>query len=146
MAASTRLVARNIIFKIDDVEYACDASKVSLTPEDAPGGVRTFCETNTEKEFKLALEGIVSLEATSLYQILWANQGTQVEFILAPAGNATPTSDKPHYTGSVIFDDLPPLELTSGEGAVFSVTYTVDNATHDPATGYFYGVRKVTSA
>jgi hypothetical protein len=145
MAASNRLIARNIILKIDGTEYACDANKVSLTPEDAPGGVRTFCETNTEKQFKLALEGIVSLEATSLYQILWSNQGTQVDFVIAPAGNATPTTNERHYTGSVIIDDLPPLELTAGEGAVFSVTYSVDNATHDPATGWYYGVHVLTA-
>jgi hypothetical protein len=145
MAVSSRLVARNIILKIDGVDYAFDSAKVSLTPEDAPGGMRTFNETNVYKEFKLAIEGIVSLDPASLYQILWANQGTQVDFSIAPGGNATATSTKPHYVGSVIIDDLPPLELTSGESANFSVTYTVDNSTHDPATGIYYGVEIKTS-
>lgn len=145
MAASTRLVARNIKFIVDGDELACDASKVSLTPEDAPGGVRTFCETNTEKQWKLAVEGIVSLAPTSLYQVLWGLQGTQVDFVVAPAGNASPSTTQPHYTGSVIVDDLPPLELTAGEGANFSLTLTVDNTTHDPATGYWYGLHKLTA-
>lgn len=145
MAASTRLVARNIKFTVDGDEFACDANKISLTTEDAPGGVRTFCETNTEKQWKMAIDGIVSLSATSLYQTLFALQGTQVDFTLAPAGNASPSTTQPHYTGSVIIDDLPPLELTAGEGTVFSVTLTVDNATHSPSTGYWYGLRKVTA-
>lgn len=145
MAASTRLVARNIKFTVDGDEFSCDATKVTLTPEDAPGGVRTFCETNVEKQWKLQLDGILSLDPTSLYQVLFALQGSQVDFMLAPAGNATASTTQPHYTGSVIIDDLPPMELTAGEGAVFSITYTVDNATHSPATGYWYGLHKVTA-
>lgn len=145
MAASTRLVARNIKFQVDGDEFSCDATKISLTPEDAPGGVRTFCETNVEKQWKMVVDGIVSLASTSLYQTLFALQGTQVDFVLAPAGNATASSTQPHYTGSLIVDDVPPMELTAGEGAAFSITLTVDNATHDPATGYWYGLRKVTS-
>ena len=145
MAASTRLVARNIKFIVDGDEFSCDATKITLTPEDAPGGVRTFCETNVEKTWKIALDGIVSLDPTSLYQVIFGLIGTQVAFSIAPAGNATASPTEPHYTGEVIFDDIPPLELTAGEGANFSVTYTVDNATHDPATGYFYGLRKKTS-
>lgn len=145
MAASTRLVARNIKFTVDGDEFACDANKITLTPEDAPGGVRTFCETNTEKQWKMAVDGIVSLASTSLYQTLFTLQGTQVDFVLAPAGNASPSTSQPHYTGSVIIDDLPPLDLTAGEGAVFSVTLTVDNSTHNPASGIWYGLEKVTS-
>lgn len=145
MAASTRLIARNIKFLVDGDEYACDATKITLTPEDAANGVRTFCETNVEKTWKLAVEGIVSLDAASLFQTLFTLQGSQVDFVVAPAGNATASSTQPHYTGSVIIDDLPPIDLTAGENANFSITYTVDNGTHDPATGYWYGLRKKTS-
>lgn len=145
MPASNRLIARNIKFLVDGDEFACDANKITLTPEDAAGGVRTFCETNVEKTWKLAVEGIVSLDAASLYQTLWTLQGTQVDFVVAPAGNATASSTEPHYVGSVIIDDLPPLDLTAGDNAVFSITYTVDNGTHNPATGYWYGLQKKTS-
>jgi len=145
MAASNRLIARNIKFQVDGDEFSCDANKITLTPEDAPGGVRTFCETNVEKEWKLAIEGIVSLDAASLYQTLFTLQGTQVDFVVAPAGNATASPTEPHYTGSLIIDDLPPLDLTAGENANFSITYTVDGGTHNPATGYWYGLRKKTA-
>lgn len=145
MAASPRLTARNIKFTVDGDEFSCDANKISLTTEDAPGGVRTFCETNVEKQWKMAIDGIVSLSSTSLYQTLFALQGTQVDFVLAPAGNATASPTQPHYGGSVIIDEIPPMELTAGEGAVFSVTLTVDNATHNPAGGVWYGLEKITA-
>lgn len=39
MAASTRVKAQNILFKIGTTDYACDATMVELTLNDAPGDV-----------------------------------------------------------------------------------------------------------
>jgi hypothetical protein len=41
MAASTRIKAENIIFKIGATDYACDANMVDLSLGDAPGDVQT---------------------------------------------------------------------------------------------------------
>jgi len=40
----------------------------------------------------------------------------------------------------VRFDQIPPLALVSNETAVFSVTLTVVNTPHTPASDIFYGV------
>jgi hypothetical protein len=146
MAASTRVKAQNILFKISTTDYACDATNVELALGDAPGDVQTFCEYRVGGEWKLTLEGIVSGDAASLYQVLWANFGTKVAFTIAPNGNASPSSTQPHYKGTVVFDQLPPLALTSGETAKFSVELTVDNAVHNPASDIFYGVEIDTTA
>lgn len=140
MAASTRIKANNIVFKIGATDYACDATMVELALDDAPGDVQTFCETRVGGQWTLTLEGITSGEDTSLYRVLWDNFGTEVAFILAPNGNATASADQPHYTGTVIFDQLPPLALTSNEVAKFSVALSVKNTPHTPASGIFYGV------
>ena len=140
MAASTRVKAQNILFKIGSTDYACDATMVELTLDDAPGDVQTFCEVRVGGEWKLTLEGITSGDADSLYQVLWANFGTKVAFTVAPNGNASPSADAPHYKGTVVFDQLPPLSLTSNETVKFSVELTVDNATHNPASHVYYGV------
>lgn len=145
MATSTRIKAQNIKFLIGATEYACDATVVSLELQDAPGDVQTFCEQRVGGEWTLTLEGITSGDATSLYRVLWANFGTTAVFTIAPNGNATATSDEPHYTGTVKFDQLPPLALNSNETATFSVTLTVDNAVHDPANDIYYGVEIVTA-
>jgi hypothetical protein len=121
---------------------------VELTLNDAPGDVRTFCEVRTGGEWKLQLDGVTSGDATSLYRVLWANFGTEVAFTIAPQGNATASTSQPHYTGTVIFDELPPLSLTSGEVAKFSVTQTVKNAVHTPSATppVYYGVTLKTTA
>jgi hypothetical protein len=140
MAASTRIKAQNIIFKIGTTDYACDANMVELTLDDAPGDVQTFCETRVGGQWALQLDGITSGEATSLYRILWDNFGSEVAFVIAPNGNAVPTDDEVHYEGVAVFNQLPPLSLMSNETAKFSVTLEVKNTPHDPTNHDFYGV------
>jgi hypothetical protein len=140
MAASTRIKANNIIFKIGGTDYACDANMVELTLDDAPGDVQTFCEVRVGGQWTLTLEGITSGDAGSLYRILWDNFGDTVGFTIAPNGNAVESADEPHYHGHVIFDQLPPLSLTSNEITKFSVELQVRNTPHDPATSTYYGV------
>jgi hypothetical protein len=147
MASSTRIKATNIVFKIGTTDYACDTNGVELTLGDAPGDVQTFCEVRVGGEWALKLDGITSGEDTSLYQILWANFGTEVAFTIAPNGNASASADQPHYTGTVIFNELPPMSLMSNEVSKFSVTLRVKADVHTPAATppVFYGVTKKVS-
>jgi hypothetical protein len=145
MAASTRIKAQNIKFKIAGTDYACDATSVVLELGDAPGDVQTFCEVRVGGEWTLTLDGITSGDSTSLYQVLWANFGSTATFVIAPNGNTSPTSDEPHYEGTVVFDQLPPLNLTSNEVVSFSVALTVKNTGLDTLSNLFYGVEKVTA-
>jgi hypothetical protein len=142
MATSTRIKATNIVFKIGTTDYSCDANLVELTLNDAPGDVRTFCEVRTGGEWKLQLDGVTSGDAASLYRVLWANFGTDVAFTIAPQGNASASTSAPHYTGTVRFDQLPPLSLNSGDIVKFSVSLTVLNAVHTPSATppVYYGV------
>ena len=140
MAASTRIKAQNIVFKIGTTDYACDATSVNLELGDAPGDVRTFCEVSVGKQWTLTLEGITSGDSASLYRILWDNYGTEVAFTIAPYGNASPSATQPHYKGTVVFNELPPLALTAGEISSFSVALEVANESHDPAADIYWGV------
>lgn len=148
MATSTRIKATNIKFLIGTVEESCDVNLVELTLNDAPGDVQTFCEVRVGGEWKLQLDGVTSGDTGSLYRLLWANFGTEASFQVSPQGNATGTATAPVYTGTVIFDQLPPLSLNAGEIVKFSVTLTVKNAVHTPATTppVYYGLTVKTAA
>jgi hypothetical protein len=139
MAASTRIVAQNIIFKLGSDSFAPDINMVELTLGDAPGGQRTMTEVRPNGEWALKIAGIVSGDADSLYRLLWENFGTEVAFEINPNGVAAGT-DVPSYKGTVVFNELPPLALTSGEDASFEVTLRVKNTGLDVATGLYYGV------
>jgi hypothetical protein len=145
MAASTRIKAQNIKFQIAGTDYACDATSVVLELGDAPGDVQTFCETRVGGEWALTLDGITSGDSTSLYQVLWTNFGSTATFVIAPNGNTSPSASEPHYEGTVVFDQLPPLNLTSNEVSTFSVTLEVKNTGLDVANDLYYGVEKVTA-
>jgi hypothetical protein len=147
MATSPRLKAQNINFKISSTDYAPDCESIELTLEDGPGDIRTFDEVRTGGIWSLKLSGLYSQSATSLYQILFANYGTQVAFTLAPSGNATASPSQPHWTGTVIFNDLPPISLQAGDVTKFDVTLSVDNSVHTPSATppVFYGLTKKTS-
>jgi len=148
MATSTRIKATNIKFLIGTVEESCDVNLVELTLNDAPGDVQTFCEVRVGGEWKLQLDGVTSGDTGSLYRLLWANFGTEATFTVAPQGNAVGTATAPIYTGTIVFDQLPPLSLNAGEIVKFSVTLTVKNAVHTPATTppVYYGLTVKTAA
>jgi len=143
MAASTRIKAQNILFKIAGTDYACDANSVMLELGDAPGDVQTFCEVRVGGEWTLTLSGITSGEVDSLYQVLWTNFGSTATFIIAPNGNAVPSTDEPHYQGTVVFDQLPPLNLTSNEVVQFTVALRVRNTGLNVASNLYYGVELI---
>ena len=146
MPASTRIKAQNILFKFGATEYACDANMVELTLGDAPGDVQTFCEVRVGGQWSLQLDGITSGDSSSLYRVLWDNFGSTANFTIAPNGNATASASEPHYTGVVRFDQVPQLSLTSNETSTFSVTLTVVNTPHTPASDILYGVTVDTTA
>ena len=139
MAASTRIVGQNIIFTLDGDTFAPDINMFELTLGDAPGGQRTMTEVRPNGEWALKLSGIVSGDSTSLYRLLWENFGTEVPFVCNPNGTSA-GAQTPSYTGSVVFNELPPLALTAGEDASFEVTLRVVNTGLDVATKLYYGV------
>ena len=95
----------------------------------------------------MSLAGIASGDSTSLYQLLFANYGTEVAFTLAPQGNTTATTRAPIYSGTVIFDTLPPLSMTSGDIMAFEIELTVKNSVHTPSATppVYFGLTKATS-
>lgn len=137
--AVPRVVARNITFKVGSTSYAPEVNLVSLTLGDAPGGIQTMTEVRVQGEWALQLDGYVSQEADSLYRLLWSSFGTELAFEINPGGG-TVGADNPSYTGTIIVNELPPLELTANEEVSFSVTLRVKNTGLDVASKLFYGV------
>lgn len=134
-----RVVARNIVFKIGSTSYAPELNNVELTWGDAPGGIQTFSEVAPSQEAALRLSGYMSNDADSLYRLLWTSYGSEATFTIIPGGG-TEGTDNPSYTGTVIFNQLPPLSLISDEEVAFEVTLRVKNTGLDVASKLFYGV------
>ena len=142
--AVPRVVARNITFKIGSTSYAPEVNMVSLTLGDTPGGIQTFSEVRVQGEWALQIDGYMSQKAGSLYQLLWSSFGTEVAFEINPGGG-TAGADNPKYSGTLIVNELPPLELTSNEEVAFSVTLRVKNTGLDTGAKLYYGVTIATA-
>jgi hypothetical protein len=117
---------------------------VSLTLGDTPGGIQTFSEVRVQGEWAMQIDGYMSQESSSLYQILYANFGSELAFEINPGGGSV-GADNPKYTGTVIVNELPPLEMTSNEEMNFSVTLRVKNTGLDTASKLYYGLTLATA-
>jgi hypothetical protein len=137
--AIPRVIARNIVFKIGSTSYAPELSNIELTLGDAPGGLQTFTEVRPSGEYSLSLTGYVSGDADSLYRLLYSSHGSEAAFTLIPGGG-TEGADNPKFSGTVIFNELPPISLTANDEVQFTVTLRVKNTGHDPAALLYYGV------
>jgi hypothetical protein len=142
--AVPRVVARNITFKIASTSYTPEVNMVELTLGDTPGGIQTFSEVRVQGEWAMQIDGYFSQESSSLYQLLWANFGTEVAFEINPGGG-TASADNPKYTGTLIFNELPPISMTSNEEMSFSVTLRVKNTGLDAASKLYYGLTIATA-
>lgn len=142
--AVPRVVARNITFKIGSTSYSPEVNMVELTLGDTPGGIQTFSEVRVQGEWAMQIDGHFSQKAGSLYRLLWDNFGTEVAFEINPGGGTTGT-DNPKYTGTLIFNELPPISMTSNEEMSFSVTLRVKNTGLDTSAKLYYGLTIATA-
>lgn len=121
MAASTRIRGKSLVFKLDDTEYACDATSVVLQNEEASDDVITFCEaTAGGVQWYFEVEAITSTDATSFWSFVWDYAGTEVDFVFAPHGNATPTTAQPHFTGTLNLGTKPSIGGSVNSTFVFT--------------------------
>ena len=90
-------------------EYQCFVSvaAIKVTAGDVVT-VQTLCSDGTfssvgKATYALALEGVQDWSATGLSAFLWANEGSEADFVLNPYGETitVPTTSTPAMTGVV---------------------------------------------
>ena len=103
MATSTRIKANALLLSIDGTDYWSDFSSVMMQSEEASSDVNTFYDASLggRRDFYFTVSGVQSTESTSFWRAMWADAGAEVAFIYAPHGNATASSNQPHFTGTV---------------------------------------------
>jgi hypothetical protein len=102
-----------------------------MQSEDASADVSTFFDASLggRRDFYFTVSGVQSTEATSFWRAMWADAGTEVAFVYAPNGNASPSADLPHFTGTV---RLPPQgALQLGGEASADGTFAFDGVRMD---------------
>ena len=100
---SKRMKGSTLSLKIDGTEYRGDLTSWTIKPKDKDASVTTFEDVaaGSAKAFEIELGFVQSLDPESMFQNFWENAGQEVPYVLAPAGNETPTAAQPHYTGQL---------------------------------------------
>lgn len=82
------------------VAYGDHCKSYELTSEDRDDSDLTFAEAaeGLLAEFTLAVTSVIDFAADSWWTFLFENPGQDVEVIVGPHGNVTPTVDKPHFS------------------------------------------------
>jgi hypothetical protein len=150
--ARSRIKGKSLSITVGTTKYECDLVSFVLEKADQAGGegndVITFCDASTGaasgQVWQLSLEALQSTDVTdatanppvtkSLWSLLWdeADKGSdqEIDFELAPYGNATPSSAQPHFTGKFVVKagDFPTIGGSAGDASwTFSKTYLVAN-------------------
>lgn len=127
MPASTPIRGNALVLEIDGVDYACDATSVTLTNEEADTDTLTFCEAGTGASLQYIFEisAIQSTASASFWRAAWDSYGEEVPFTYAVHGNATPTASQPHLEGIVKISARPPLGGEASASATNRFTFDI---------------------
>lgn len=126
---NTRILGATLGLTIAGADYYADISKYSLEPSQSDKDVVTFADAASGAASTWTLKGtaIQSMDAGSFWQKVWSAAGTTVGFILAPLGNRTAATAKPHFTGQVKIGTKPPISGEAGDtkGSTFEFEWEV---------------------
>jgi hypothetical protein len=125
MPSSTRIKGKNLVLTIDGDDYAMDASSITLTNEDKDGEVRTFADITPPKQWFFEIEAIQSTDQNSFWSLLWDADGTEnIPYVFKPHGNATESTNEPHFSGTVSVKGKPPVGGSAD--TTFTFSYRLD--------------------
>ncbi|MDY5127463.1 MULTISPECIES: hypothetical protein [unclassified Actinotignum] len=125
--AATRLSGSALYLTVEGVDYASEISSWEYSEDEKESGTVTFGDS-TSAAGKLKVVFVQSIESASLHQVIMDHPGKRnVAFVLAPAGNKTPSAEQPHWTGKVAFPKTrPTMGLAAGDvDATSEVEFTV---------------------
>ena len=93
------------------VNFSDDVSAYEMSFTDKDGDDLTFNEaaSGLGQIAELKLTALISLDTSSLWQFADTNPGVEVEVVLAPFGNATPSSTQPHREFTATMPGRPTL-------------------------------------
>ena len=130
IAKRARVLGNALGLTINGQDYWADVAKYELVPSDSDKETLTFADAAAgggAGKWTMKVTAIISFETGSFWDMVWANTGKEVPFILAPMGNKTATSAKPHFKGKVKIGVKPALSSEAGDekGATFEVEWNL---------------------
>lgn len=93
-------------------DYAADLISWRIENEEADASVVTFedAENGGDRQHYLRGDAIQSTASASFWRYVWENSGVEnVAYTIAPHGNPVPTTDQPHFVGTLTIGPKPTI-------------------------------------
>lgn len=99
-----RIKKNRLTVTVDGDEVTPDVSNLEVRVGDADTDFVSFADAalGGTKEWTLAMTIAQDTAAGSLWRQIWDNVGAELDVVVRPNGNATPSANEPHFTGTVI--------------------------------------------
>jgi hypothetical protein len=107
---------RKLTLTIDGDEMAPEVSRATIVAGASDSDFLSFAAAAAGggRDYRLALTFVQDASAGSLWSRVWTAAGSDVDVVVRPYGNAIPTPDRPHFTGTVTISE-PDGDLLGGE-------------------------------
>lgn len=118
---STRIRGKKLALTLGSpgIEVWQDVQTYTLVSEELDGPTYGDIASGAA-QYRLTGTAIQSFDATSFWDYVWENAGSDVAFTLAPHGNEIPTSIQPHFAGTLNLGRSPQI------GGDVSTTHTFE--------------------
>lgn len=115
---ATKYDGKDLTFTVDGTQFNAEGTSVVMDNEDGDTGTLVFVEiqNGTPVDWFFQITALTDLSSTSFHSMLWDNAGSEVAFVFDPLGaGATPSADKPKWTGTCKIPRKPSVGGQAGE-------------------------------
>lgn len=137
--SSPRIKGKQLLLTLGGKDYWADCSECYIEPGKADKDTITFADAangSGDAAYTLKFKAVQSTDPASFWSFIWDHSGETVPFVYAPHGNATPSADKPHFTGNVTVGSKPKIGGAAGASAYeFEGEWTIEGTPEKVTTG-----------
>ena len=114
---------------INAVEYNMDLMSANIVPEEADNDAVTFADLGAGGSFDwfLDIEAVSDYGTGSLWSYIWDNAGNdEIDYVFMPYGNVSPSTDQPHFEGTLTIPGGQGIGGTADEVFTFEARFRLD--------------------
>jgi hypothetical protein len=126
---------RLLTLTVGGTSMTSQVSRAVITSGESDSDFTTFADAAAggSRQYNLEFTAVQDMVASTLWDKIWSSPGTEVAFVLAPYGNATPSATQPHFSGTAVVKE-PDGDFIGGEADV-STTARMTTECVWPLTG-----------
>lgn len=114
-AVGTRLLT----LSVEGSSFTDEVATAKVTSGAADSDFLTFADAAAggSRQYNLEVNGVQDLVVGTLWRMIWDSPGTEVDFIIAPYGNAVASPTQPHVAGTAVVAE-PDGDLVGGQADI----------------------------